>query len=353
MTRPRYRRYWWTFSLTGAIVYGVLSLFVGVDASGGGLGWRVSIAPRRDVEQVRELLDRGQGSIGFDAFGYREPYQFWHDRDDIAARVRSADVVFLGSSRAQFAYDQSLLLTEFQRRNLEVYNLSFGCNENIGFGVELLERYQAKPAVLIINLDLNIFRQKFSRCTRDVVAGRGAIDFQRHRFAQTLQFSALTILNGLTSWVTYRDFDHYLLPNYLLVRRKNHGFWATDIFETRAQAKNAAPIVMADDPECRRSLDAEERQNIDYWRDRLAHINPNATLLFTYIPHDRFCPDRLMAIADYFNQPGFQYSSPASLKTFDTSHLTRDSARKYTAEFIDWLENYEIRFRIDKISKSR
>ncbi len=342
MTRPRYRRYWWTFSLTGAIVYGVLSLCIGVDSSGGGLGWRVSIAPRRDVEQVRELLDRGQGVIGFDAFGYREPYQFWHDRDGVAEPVRSADVVFLGSSRAQFAYDQSLLLTEFQRRNLKVYNLSFGCNENIGFGVELLERYQVKPSVFVINLDLNIFRKKFSRCTRDVVAGRGAIAFQRHRLAQALQFSALTILNNLISWIAPHEVDHYLLPNYLLVRRKDHGFWAADIFETRAQARDAAPIVMADDPECRRSLDAEERQNIDYWRDRLVQINPNATILLTYIPHDQFCPDRLRAMANYLNQPGFQYSNPANLKTFDTSHLTRDSARDYTREFLDWLESIDL-----------
>jgi hypothetical protein len=99
---------------------------------------------------------------------------------------------------------------------------------------------------------------------------------------------------------------------------------------------------MADDPECRRSLDAEEQQNIRYWRDRLARINPNATILFTYIPHDRFCPDRLKAVANYFNQPGFQYSNPAQLQTFDTSHLTHDSAQAYTREWINWLTSIQI-----------
>jgi hypothetical protein len=341
MTHFRYRRYWWTFSLTGAIVYGILSLFIGLDSSGGGLGWRVSIAPRRDLEQVRELLDRDQGVIGFDAFGYREPYQFWHDYDGLIEPLRAADVVFLGSSRAQFAYDQSLLISEFKRRNLKVYNLSFGCNENIGFGVELLKRYQVKPSVLILNLDLNMFRRKFSRCTRDVVAGHGTIAFQRHRLTQAWQFSVLTIVNDLMAWIAPQHFDHYLLPNYLLVRRKEHGFWATDIFETRAQAKNAAPIAMTNDPECRRSLDTEERKNIDYWRDQLAKINPDATILLTYIPHDQFCPDRLQTLANHLDRPGFQYSNPAQLKTFDTSHLTRDSARRYTREFIYWLESLD------------
>lgn len=342
MTRSRYRRYAWMFSLTSVIVYGILSLFFGGEASRDGMGWRVSIAPRRDVQQVRGVIDRGEGVIGFDAFGYREPYQFWHNYAGMVEPLRSADVVFLGSSRSQFAYDQSRLFPELKRRNLTVYNLSFGCNENIGFGVELLERYQAKPSVFVINLDLNIFRRKFSRCTRDVVAGRGTIAFQQHRFSQSLQFSALTIINHLISWIAPKQFDHYLLPNYLLVRYKDHGFWATELFETRAQAKNAAPIVMADDPECRRSLDAEEQQNIRYWRDRLARINPNATILFTYIPHDRFCPDRLKAVANYFNQPGFQYSNPAQLQTFDTSHLTRDSAQAYTREWINWLTSIQI-----------
>ncbi|NJN61105.1 MAG: hypothetical protein HC795_05835 [Coleofasciculaceae cyanobacterium RL_1_1] len=341
MTRSRYCRYWWIFSLTGAIVYGVVSLLIGVDSSGGGLGWRVSIAPRRDVQQVRELLDRGHGVVGFDAFGYREPYQFWHNNDGIIEPLRAADVVFLGSSRAQFGYDQSLLISEFKRRNLKVYNLSFGCNENLGFGVELLERYQVKPAMLIINLDLNIFRRKFSHCTQDVVAGHGTIAFQRHRLAQTLQFSLLNSLNRLIAWATPRDFNHYLLPNYLLVRRKATGFWATELFETHAQLNNVTSIAMVDDPECRQSLNAEERKNIDYWRDRLARINPNVTLLFTYIPHDRFCPDRLQAIAKYLKQPGFQYSHPAQLQTFDTSHLTRDSASDYTLEFVKWLESIE------------
>jgi hypothetical protein len=338
MTHPRYRRYGLMLCLTSAITYGILSLLIGTDASSGRLGWRVSIAPRRDVEQVRDRLRRGQVDIAFDAFGYREPYRFWHDDGKIATQVRSADVVFLGSSRSQFAYDQSLLLAEFQRRHLNVYNLGFGCNENIGFGVKLLERYRAKPSILIINLDLNIFRRKFSRCTRDVVEGRGAIAFQRQRWAHALQFSVLTSLDRLISRVAPREFDNYLLPNYLLVRSNETGFWVTDIFETRAQAKNAAPIVMADDPECRRSLDAEERQNIDYWRDQLAQINPNARILFTYIPHDRFCPDRLAAIANHFNDPGFQFSDPTRLETFDTSHLTRESAHDYTTEFMDWLE---------------
>lgn len=338
MAGSRYRHYWQWLCFTSAIVYGLLSLFVGTDSGHRGLGWRVSIAPHRDVAQVSEQLNHGQADIAFDAFGYREPYQFWQDNGERAAQLRSADVVFLGSSRSQFAYDTSLILAEFQRRRLNVYNLSFGCNENIGFGVELLERYRAKPSILIINLDLNIFRRKFSRCTRDVVAGRGAIAFQRQRWAHSLQFFTLTGINRLISQIAPREFDHYLLPHYLLVRSNQTGFWITDIFETRAQVSQAAPIVMATDPECQRSLDAEEQANIHYWRDRLARINPNARILVTYIPHDRFCPDRLAAIADYLQAPSFQFSEPARLQTFDTSHLTRPSARDYTREFIEWLE---------------
>ncbi|WP_172957416.1 ABC transporter ATP-binding protein [Aphanothece sacrum] len=58
----------------------------------------------------------------------------------------------------------------------------------------------------------------------------------------------------------------------------------------------------------------------------------------TQIPKLDYCINRLREISEYMDVPFFQVSKPERLQLFDEAHVTADSAKIYTTEFIDFFE---------------
>ena len=67
--------------------------------------------------------------------------------------MKKADVLFLGNSRALFAFSSDAIANFFGKGKLRYYVLAFGTGETSQFAGALIRRYDLHPKVLVINAD--------------------------------------------------------------------------------------------------------------------------------------------------------------------------------------------------------
>ncbi len=110
----------------------------------------------RDVAVCRS---DGYGSDNFladcdsPAYGVNEHGAFYFDVESQAiAALRSADVLFLGNSKPQFAFSTAATAAYFSHMNLRYYLMGFVSDDSV-FARLLMERFQIHPKLVIINAD--------------------------------------------------------------------------------------------------------------------------------------------------------------------------------------------------------
>lgn len=87
-------------------------------------------------------------------YGDFEHGAFWFDLEPSAETfARSADVLFLGNSRLQFAFSTGATVDWFLRTSARYYLLGFSYYENVVFAEPLIHRIRPKASVYVINID--------------------------------------------------------------------------------------------------------------------------------------------------------------------------------------------------------
>lgn len=77
----------------------------------------------------------------------------YHNLWNTIAPARRADVLFLGNSYAMFALDPTALRPFFDRAGLRPFLLGFGCGETDVLPRAIIERYDLRPPLVVVNVD--------------------------------------------------------------------------------------------------------------------------------------------------------------------------------------------------------
>ena len=81
-------------------------------------------------------------------FGDYEHGAFYYDLEPgLASSLKSADVLFVGSSESQIGFSTNSTRHFFQQRGVRYYLMGFGYNEGNAFAADLIERYGLRPKV--------------------------------------------------------------------------------------------------------------------------------------------------------------------------------------------------------------
>jgi hypothetical protein len=92
--------------------------------------------------------------LAHDRGGVVDHHVLYHGLDSVAlARMRAAQVLFLGNSRLMFALDTGALREFFGELGLTYYVLGFGHTEQDDFPGRIMARYQLRPTVVVVNAD--------------------------------------------------------------------------------------------------------------------------------------------------------------------------------------------------------
>lgn len=114
---------------------------------------RALAALRPDVEAGEQPPD-GDHYLANDIGGHVDHHVIYFGLDgEVQARLRAAEVLFLGNSRIMFALRPEELRPYFATRGVPYYVMGFGFREADRFPMTILRKYDLRPRIVVVNAD--------------------------------------------------------------------------------------------------------------------------------------------------------------------------------------------------------
>jgi hypothetical protein len=136
----------WTAIAVGA---GTFLVLAGVAAQA-----LAPLAREMDIVRHADPPNRDAYYLAHNRGGHVDHHVLYHGIDEQAVvRLRAADVLFLGNSRLMFVLQTEALQSFFRDLGLTYYVLGFGHEEQDDFPAEIIERFDLRPAVVVVNVD--------------------------------------------------------------------------------------------------------------------------------------------------------------------------------------------------------
>ena len=239
---------------------------------------------------------------------------FWFDLEPTIRRsVRSADVLFVGNSRMQFGFSAPALGRWFASQDQNYYLLGFSHSETANFLGPVLDVLQPQARVYVVNADEFFV---------DFWSGPGRAVLQRDDALARYQTKRL--------WQSIHKFTCERTPicgdTMAFFRQRETGEWILG-------GESVGEPAMAD-----QTLALDETRVAELRGPALDFISTldvaSECIIFTYVPpkvSDRATIQSLAAAV------GVSFVSPQleDLRTFDGSHLDRDSAQRFATAFFE------------------
>jgi hypothetical protein len=238
--------------------------------------------------------------------------------------LRRADVILLGNSRLMFAARPRVLDALFEPRGLRYYVLGFGFREGDQFPLAIIEKFDLRPRVVIVNAD-GFF-------------GNGYSDFARSVMKHSA-FSAWQFRTEAEMGHEFRRAMHLLVPNWLdlfgrpgfgwsrelvIYRSRSNGAWQLSPWEpgtAGVRGRNLAEPGLAP-------------REIDAARSFKAALDRRGiSLVLTYVPTPRPLGGGPELFAQLLNVP-LVVTHPAGLMSEDGDHLDESSAVAWSEAFV-------------------
>lgn len=235
--------------------------------------------------------------------------------ESIPELLKAPQVLFLGNSRAQFAFRQEFL-QEFQRQTgLQAYTLGFG-NEGMSLAWHLIQRFDLRPRLVVIDAD-HFFTDRIGPL------GQRAID-------QSAWEARRTLMEDRVSWLVRRHL-HRWIPQY---SSTSDARWVI----YRDYASGAWLVVTAPNDRSPVRL-APEKDEIhpETLAAALAFLHRmrgrGAEVVLTHIPGGITSRKQVEQLAGKLGLP-LLAPEVTGLNTCDGSHLDEPSARRFCRAFL-------------------
>lgn len=264
--------------------------------------------------------------VAHDRGGHIDHHVIYHAIDRTSHdRLTSAEVLLLGNSRLMFAFERPALRGFFSQTGLSYFVMGFGHNEHNEFPEAIIERFDLRPRLVIVNAD------------RFFVAGQSPWAV---RVRADSRFDAWKRFHETEASHAVRRVVHRVVPHvpdlagrqreFIAYRSRLDGtWWVSNRFEGLAGAFDAE-----DDGEETLLLE-HEIAAARAFRDAMAARG--AQLVLTFVPTPRASRTRAMRMSEILGVP---LVAPRldDLATVDGSHLTRESAARFSEAFFAELE---------------
>jgi hypothetical protein len=261
-------------------------------------------------------------SFGATASEHLDHVALFHGARDTTPPLRAADVLFLGNSRVMLGLSRAGLRESFDRLGLSYYLLGFGHGEADLVPRFIINKFDLHPKYIVVNEDG--FFGDLASAYGWRVARMSGFDARKVLFEETAHVAAVTRLHRLLPhWTKLTE------PTAFVYRSRADGTWLGPPGEQRRlpiDESAAAPVR----PVTPAQLEAARRFQAEMARR-------GSRLLLTFVPSQGGRRERAEQFARHLNVP---LVSPrlAGLATFDGSHLTSDSARRFTTALTAELE---------------
>lgn len=258
--------------------------------------------------------DHYLGHCETSGYGDYDHGAFWFDLEPTARRAaQSADVLFVGNSRMQFGFSAPSLGRWFASQDRNYYLLGFSHSENANFLGPVLDELDPEPRVVIVNAD-EFF-----------------VDFwSGPALAVLRKDDALTRYRNKRRWQSVHRYVCERMPvcgnTMAFFRQRETGEWILG-------GESVGEPAIAD-----LDLALDEMRVAEMRGPALEFISAldvaRECILFTYVPPRESDRATIESLAEAVGVP-FVSPQLEDLRTFDGSHLDRDSAQRFTTAFFE------------------
>jgi hypothetical protein len=246
-------------------------------------------------------------------------YTLYHNLEGAIAKARRADVLFLGNSRTMFALPQETLRPFFARLGLRYYVLAFAYAEANLFPEEIIRRHGLTPRWVVINAD-PFFTDQASEFARRVMA-ETRFDAWKFRFETNGAFEVRRRLHRFVPYVEIAGPDR----DWILFRSYEDGTTFVAATDGTGRRVRSSPGSGEAEP----TLVASAR------RFQAETARRGGRVAFVCVPP---CSSGVaVSLACALEVPLVDPRVPR-LQTVDGSHLSRESARRYSQAVLAELE---------------
>lgn len=267
--------------------------------------------------------------LALDRAGHVDHHVLYFGTDAVAlAHLRRADVLLLGNSRLMFAARPRPLDTFFEARGLRYYVLGFGFREGERFPLDIVEKFDLRPRIVIVNAD-GFFSGTYSDFARAVRADSGFEAWQLQRESELGHEARRVIHQLVPNWM-----DLFGRPGFpwrqelVIYRSRSNGTWHLSPWAEGLRRVESRPLH--EPPLSDEEIDASRRFKV-------AMDQRGARLVLTYVPTSRPLGGGPALFADLLGVP-FVMATPAGLRTEDDDHLDEPSAVAWSQAFVRELE---------------
>lgn len=268
--------------------------------------------------------DHYMAYCGTTQYGDYEHGAFWYGLEtDIIKAARSADALFLGNSRTQFAFSTSAIKKGFEALHSQYYLFGFGFDAQSSLPLALMQRHNIHPKALIINAD-PFFSGYDTPYSKKLFSGDDDNNQWEYKSKRTVQ--------ALHQWVCNHDTpiisQLFCGNNETLFRARSDGSWDTQFF---GQSQKL-PVKESDD------LVKTLAQATHIGHQFLTQITtPSECVIITTTPQSATPKAFAEQLATNLSLP-FVYPTIEGLYTIDGSHLNPDSAERWSSAFMHLAE---------------
>ena len=251
------------------------------------------------------------------AYGDYDHGAFWYGLEpDALNHAANAQVLFLGSSRMQFAFSSKATDHWFEQSAASHYLMGFTSTENATFASPLLAKLHSRAKVYVINVD-RFFTDQETEPGADLLHERNEAQ-RRYRQKHLWQLAHRKLCAGFTA-LCGKAFAYY--------RNPTNGHW-----KVRGRAKQ--------DHSPTKDASAEKPQlwqhEGELARQFVASLSVDPACVFlTVVPYPGTRHAEAKAIAAAL---GSELIDPRldGLRTFDGSHLDRPSSDRFSSAFYEF-----------------
>lgn len=267
--------------------------------------------------------------LAHDHGGHVDHHVLYFGTDAVALEhLKRADVLFLGNSRLMFAARPEVLDAYFTARDLRYYILGFGFREADRFPLAIIEKFDLRPDLVIVNAD-GFFMNSLS-------------DFARVVMKDTT-FGAWKFRQEAEAGHEVRRALHEMVPNWVDQFGRPGFPWRRELVIYRSRSNGAwqlSPWLPGRMPVMGRALDRPplaEREIAAARRFKQALERRGSRLLLTYVPTPRPFGGGPALLADLLGVP-LVAVHPPHLLSEDGDHLDEASSVAWSEAFVRELE---------------
>jgi hypothetical protein len=279
----------------------------------------------------------GQAYLSAYRTGNFDHYLFRFGLFGFGDRIRSADILIVGSSHAVFglsAEEISAALSDRRGRAVTAFNLAVGSGEGVGFAREILEANKTQAQTLLLDLysnDRGLPSEVAQKALRANILGAYiAVAVPATEFVRDWLFDGVLprINFGLGASVRV---DRFLQP--IITRRWDNGdlddVWTP---EQGSLFQDPPAKLISSLPMDSRQLRGPPPTLLPEYGAYLA--SKDLSVVLTLVPYDGYRLDEAKRVAEEIGRP-FLPVEPKDLQSLDGGHLTAASRAVATRRLID------------------